>query len=253
MGRTAKHTSQARGLPPSGSVQICEVNGRFSFNAFFANSYAHEAFQKKLPDESSLKSPLDPEKVCINLPLFSTLGMTAESLHCEQVYSAFKMILSPEKQAHLLKDAEFGMDIHLFEYYLRSRCGWKVRFIEPSNLRGGPNSSLWCRLKTLDPFAHKVEQGENFYLSLNGELLERIHQVAVELHQSELEDLGLDILKALAPLCFNDMRTIFLVHDKRMLGIVLQEIQSLVHEHNVLTAEEGEILRHGIVPTFLPG
>jgi len=77
-----------------------------------------------------------------------------------------------------------------------------------------------------------------------------LSKVALELHQWEMKALDQDILKALAPLCFNDLRTIFLVHDKRMLGIVLQELDSLVYRHNVLTLEEAEMLRNGIVPTI---
>lgn len=35
------------------------------------------------------------------------------------------------KPIHLLKLSEVGLDIHLFEYYFRERCGLKVRFIKP--------------------------------------------------------------------------------------------------------------------------
>jgi len=106
------------------------------------------------------------------------------------------------------------------------------------------------------PNAHISEQDDTQawrFVSPDGEVGEQIHQVTLELYQWEMEALGQDVLQALAPLCFNDLRAIFLVHDERMLGIVLREIDSLVYQHNVLTVEEAETLNNGIVPTILPG
>jgi hypothetical protein len=60
-------------------------------------------------------------------------------------------------------------------------------------------------------------------------------------------------MRALAVRCFNDMRTIFFVHDKRLLGIIHQELEDLVHKHSVLTATQAEVLRQGITPTILAG
>lgn len=37
----------------------------------------------------------------------------------------------------------------------------------------------------------------------------------------------------------------FLVHDKRILGIVLAELDSLVVDHGVLSAEQAETMHHG--------
>ncbi|KAK2880098.1 hypothetical protein FQN49_000576 [Arthroderma sp. PD_2] len=53
--------------------------------------------------------------------------------------------------------------------------------------------------------------------------------------------------------CVNDMRAFYLCHDKRLLGVVLQELDSLVMDHQVLTHEQAEILRQGIVPSIIPG
>lgn len=129
----------------------------------------------------------------------------------------------------------------------------------PADLRLIPNDSansghtLCC---TIDPTNLNTES-EEFqswrFVTQDGQVLERIHQVGLELHQHELEGLGEDMLKALAPICFNNLRTIYRVHDKRMLGIVLQEIDSLVQQHQVLNSEEGELLRRSIMPTVIPG
>ncbi|KAK2818462.1 hypothetical protein FQN49_007879 [Arthroderma sp. PD_2] len=86
-----------------------------------------------------------------------------------------------------------------------------------------------------------------------GELVEEISQIGLEVYQSELRELSSEMLKHLSLRCFNDMRVIFLIHDKRMLGIVLRELESLVHKHGILTEEQAEVLRRGIVPTVLPG
>ena len=87
----------------------------------------------------------------------------------------------------------------------------------------------------------------------DGEGLERIHQIGLELHQHELRALSQALLRELALRCFNDFRTIFLVHDKRMLGIVLQELNSLVTRRNLFSPVEADILRHAITPTINPG
>lgn len=55
------------------------------------------------------------------------------------------------------------------------------------------------------------------------------------------------MLKALASLCFNDLRTIHLIHVKRMLRILVQELESLVNKHKILSEEEAGILKNGIV------
>ncbi|TGO43620.1 hypothetical protein BOTNAR_1662g00010 [Botryotinia narcissicola] len=160
---------------------------------------------------------------------------------------------------HLLKSSEPGLVIYLFEFYLRERCGLKVQFITPEQLRLIPNANsksgviLCCTVSSTENASRgKVDLNDSRLVSPEGEILEQVHQVALELHQWEIESMSQEMLKALAPLCLNDLRTIFLVHDKRMLGIVLQELESLV-EMNVLTTAEAELLRKGIVPTILPG
>lgn len=62
----------------------------------------------------------------------------------------------------------------------------------------------------------------------------------------------LEILQHMAIICINDMRSIPLVHHKRMLGILLEELPSL-QEAGHITAEEALALHNGIVPTIIPG
>jgi hypothetical protein len=48
------------------------------------------------------------------------------------------------------------------------------------------------------------------------------------------------------------MRTILLAHDKRMLGIVREELETLV-SRGIITGRQAECLDRGITPTILPG
>lgn len=89
-------------------------------------------------------------------------------------------------------------------------------------------------------------------ISEQGEPVEEIFQVGLELHQRELAALTPEMLRQVSLRCFNDMRTVLLVHDKRMLGVVKQELPRLV-ARGVLTQAQAGILDRGVVDTLLPG
>ncbi|KAF0324431.1 hypothetical protein GQ607_008380 [Colletotrichum asianum] len=61
-----------------------------------------------------------------------------------------------------------------------------------------------------------------------------------------------EILRQVSLRCFNDMRTILLVHDKRMLGIIKQEVPGMLGR-GVLNDAQAAALNRGIVETILPG
>ena len=137
-----------------------------------------------------------------------------------------------------------GLDIYLFKAFLEKRHSLSVRLIKPGDIRLAIDEKRDSSYK-LSCLANSVdnERASNSHRFMcDGEWLEPIYQVGLELHQRELEALGQDILKALAPICFNDFRTIHLVHDKRMLGIIHQELQSLVEEHHVLSDTQPDVL-----------
>jgi hypothetical protein len=60
------------------------------------------------------------------------------------------------------------------------------------------------------------------------------------------------LLRKIATCCINDFRNILLLHDKRILGIVLDELDDL-KARNVVTKEEGVKLKNGLAETLLPG
>jgi hypothetical protein len=81
---------------------------------------------------------------------------------------------------------------------------------------------------------------------------QKIEQCTIELFQEELRDIDARILRQLATCCINDFRNILLLHDKRILGIVQQELPNLV-ERKVLDTAEAQLLRNGIAETVIPG
>ena len=153
-------------------------------------------------------------------------------------------LFDPALPLHLLKGKEDGLDIHLFISYVESATSRKPRMIMPADLRLIPDphaftgNTLYCAIA-------KDAEGH--------EILERVYQMGLELHQAELLSMRPEMLREVALCCFNDLRTIFLVHDKRMLGIVLQELHSLVHKEKVLTPAQADTLHRGITPTIIPG
>ncbi|PVH78482.1 hypothetical protein DL98DRAFT_550048 [Cadophora sp. DSE1049] len=51
----------------------------------------------------------------------------------------------------------------------------------------------------------------------------------------------------------NDVRSVFIAHDKRILGIIRQELYDLVHKLQILTAAQAQILEEGLIPTIIHG
>lgn len=167
---------------------------------------------------------------------------------------------------HLLKGDELGIDIYMFVDAVERRFGIRPRLITPADLRLIPDPKakdghrLCCVVKDHSngdvpaEVANGATNGSHTstFLTDAGETVEEIFQVGLELQQQELASMELDMLHAVSLRCFNDMRTILLVHDKRMLGVVKQEIPRLV-ARRVLTPAQGAALDRGIVDTILPG
>lgn len=161
-----------------------------------------------------------------------------------QIFNGLMCLIDCSLPVHLLKGQEPGLDIELFISYVHVATGRKPILIQPSDLRLIP-----CR---------QTSTGQSLYCvsgvdSCGHDILEEVYQVGLELHQHELGALSALMLREISLRCFNDLRTIFLVHDKRMLGIVLEELENLVQVQKVLSPNQAEILRCGITPTINPG
>lgn len=153
---------------------------------------------------------------------------------------------------HLLKGDEPGIDIAMFMHAVKQQLGYVPRLVKPDDLRlvSDPQDAtkkLLCCLAT-----NPAEKSWPTFYTEAGELVEEIRQVGLELYQREIRNLDHEMLRQVSLRCFNDLRTILLVHDKRMLGIIRQEIPSLVSRH-VLTPAQGAALERGISETLVPG
>ncbi|KAM0286892.1 hypothetical protein ACHAO9_008017 [Fusarium lateritium] len=170
-----------------------------------------------------------------------------------QILQGLFSLFQPDRPLHLLKGAEKGIDIHMFIDAVWRRFAIKPRLITPAQLRLYPDTRsksgyrLCCVVKGHDNLPNSWK-----FAAKDGEVWEEIHQVGLELHQRELIALDPEILRQISLRCFNDMRTVLLVHDKRMLGIVRQELTDLVNR-GVLSKMQAEALDSGIVQTILPG
>lgn len=150
---------------------------------------------------------------------------------------------------HVVKGEEYGYDIHMWVPYLRKNLNMDVTVIPPENLRLVPAKAPGgYRLYCLSSADSKQPQITNDAC----ECLEEIHQLGIELHQRELHAMSYEMLQQISIRCFNDFRTVFLVHDKRMLGLVLEELDTLV-SRSVISSQQAEVLDKGIVYTYVPG
>ncbi|KAJ9301140.1 hypothetical protein DTO271G3_1275 [Paecilomyces variotii] len=149
----------------------------------------------------------------MNIESFGLRGATDP----QTIISGLQGLYNAQLPLHLVKGEEYGYDIHMF-VSLAQQAG--------SKQSGVTNEA--------------------------GEVLEEIYQLGLELHQRELLAMSFEMLQQISLRCFNDMRTVLLVHDKRMLGLVREELPSLV-TRKVLTSRQADALDRGIVPTIIPG
>ncbi|KAI9932551.1 hypothetical protein ASPWEDRAFT_122758 [Aspergillus wentii DTO 134E9] len=211
--------------------RVCEINARFCWNGYLHGAYGQQALDEMGAEERGFRGAAD----------------------CEETLNELLSLFDTSKPLHFLKGEEKGIDIHMFAHAVEERTGIRPRFITPEDLRLVPSikaplgQKLCC---VVSPDAETSPQSTIF--EFNGEWLEEIYQVNLELHQRELRAMPTKILRHVSLHCFNDMRTIFLVHDKRMLGIILQELDVLINRH-VLTPSQADLLREGISTTFIPG
>ncbi|EEU35999.1 uncharacterized protein NECHADRAFT_49776 [Fusarium vanettenii 77-13-4] len=217
------------------NYRITEINARFSFNGFLHEAYGQEALNRSLPEGPG-----------------GLVGATNPDMILDGLFGLFQ----PQYPLHLLKGAEHGIDIHMFIDAVWRRFGIKPRLITPADLRLFPDPRsksgyrLCCIVKNRGDFGSSTNSW--IFTTNGGEIWEEIHQVGLELHQRELVALEPEMWRQLSLRCFNDMRTVLLVHDKRMLGIVKDEIPHLV-ARMVLTPSQAEALASGVVDTILPG
>ncbi|KAL3480804.1 hypothetical protein BJX99DRAFT_254137 [Aspergillus californicus] len=195
--------------------QICEINSRTPDNVIVLSAHKHRQMRQLMGPSSALQPAGDYDD------------------WIDSLFGLFRTHLP----IHILRGRDELQRQELVRL-VELRTGMRPRFVNVSNLElkhdesSATGYSLYCR----DQAA-----------------CEKIHQVVVTLFPDEFTLLSQDMLRQLATVAVNDLRVSLLVNDERFLGIILQEINSLVAEHNILTPGQGQALQQGIVPTLLPG
>ncbi|KAF3935430.1 hypothetical protein ABW20_dc0105679 [Dactylellina cionopaga] len=148
-----------------------------------------------------------------------------------QFNDVFGHVFDTSKPVHILKGREAGYDIN----HLPKELSAEVTFADVAQLQ-----------------IVRTGTGNRLVQCVEGKEVE-ISQIVLELHQDELLDLSEDLLWEISiRVRINDMRTIMLVHDKRMLGLVRQQLVSLI-SRSVLSIQAAALLENSIAETYLPG
>jgi hypothetical protein len=206
-------TENSSALGPG--FQICEINSRTPDNVIVRSAHKHRQMRQLMGPSSALQPAGDYDDW-----IDSLVGLFHAHL-----------------PIHILRGRDELQRQELVRL-VELRTGIRPRFVNLDDLElkhdesSATGYSLYCR----DQVA-----------------CEKIHQVAVTLFPDEFTLLSQEMLRQLATVAVNDLRVSLLVNDERFLGVILQEINSLVAEHNILTPGQGQALQQGIVPTLLPG
>ena len=152
------------------------------------------------------------------------------------------------KPLYHLRDKWPGVDSHPLAKEWEERTGQAFITVKPSQLSLRANS---CAPTGFSLFYSSGQPQNGEHLS-DAHQIQEVQQCSLELFQSELAELSPVMLRQISTCCVNDLRNVFLIQDKRLLGIILDELPSL-KERGVLTADECEELRRGIANTVLPG
>ncbi len=143
-------------------------------------------------------------------------------------------------------------DIHLFADYFCKSTGQPFRLLKPRDLRLRPDTksetgySLWCVAPagSTDPKISSKQDGETW---------EPVYQLTANLAQEEYKLFSPEMLREIARcIRINDLRTVFLLNDQRLLGVLCDELDNLVSVQRALTEEEADLIRNGVVPSYLP-
>lgn len=208
---------------------MCEINARFFSLSIDLGSWIHKALASKEAKPSFIDIPASND----------------------HMIEAFFKMFNPSLPIHLLQSEHFlaargrSNIMEAFLDWVEKRTGMRPRPVRPDDLHLVPDASsetgyaLYCT----KPTSSLQEE----------ETLERIHQMGLQMAVDEYSGLQPEIQRHLALSGSNDARSRLIVHDKRILGILHQELDDLVTRHHVLTEAQAALLRTRIVPTIIPG
>jgi hypothetical protein len=221
-------------LPLDGqeSFKICEINAKYPFNGIDLAALFYQALASP-----EIKPPF--------------LDTAADG---DRLFESIFAIFNPDQPIHFLQSKAFIETrknvMTAFMDFAERRTAMRPRAVTPEELRlvRDPTSktgfALYCTSDQLGSLP-SVQQ--------NGETLEKVSQIGLQLTGNEYQPLDPEIRHHLGLYGVNDVRSMLLVQDKRLLGILHQELDGLVKKHDVLTEEQAELLRRRVIPTIIPG
>ena len=133
-----------------------------------------------------------------------------------------------------------GVDAPVFMHHYEQTTGQRTFQVKPSELHLEADANAHAGYRLL----YRPSDGD--------EPQREIEQCSIELFQEEFEAFDPILLRKLSTCCLNDLRSIFIIHDKRILGVIFDELTAMI-ERGVFTKQEGMQLRNGIAETLLPG
>ncbi|KAF7620206.1 hypothetical protein AFCA_008843 [Aspergillus flavus] len=216
--------------------KICEINGRFFSLSLDLGSTIHKAIASKETKPGFVDVPAN-----------------------DHMIEAFFEMFNPDLPIHLVQSPVFFAGqfkpgiMQPFLAWVEKRTGMRPRSVRPEDLCLIPDatSQTGYALYCTQSFSASDPPSSPSSSPKKEETLELIHQVGLQL--LDFSALSPEIVRHLALSGANDARTRLLVHDKRILGILHQELDGLVTKHRVLTEEQANLLRRRIVPTIIPG
>ncbi|KAB8201772.1 IucC family-domain-containing protein [Aspergillus parasiticus] len=225
--------AQTEGKGPE--FRVCEINGRFPISLISHVACVYEALAGCLRDS----------------PVFEP------ATRYEKVQEGLLALFDPNLPIHFVSEGkDFPRTSPLFGLY-EKRTGMRPRQVKSKDLRLVPSKAsrtgfILCCVWGADPDVSRTSEMPQL-IKVNGEALEEVHQIGLQLFDYELFHLPLEMVRHIGLCCVNDPRSVFIAHDKRILGIILQELDALLNKHKVLSPAQAQILREMIIPTILPG
>jgi len=193
-------------------IKICEINARFPANAYFISHYLNNLVSKLTYLEQSALLPIK---------------------NPDHVPDTFIRHFDGCRRIYIFKQKEKGWDRSFFQYEL-ARHGFKIVEVFTAKEQMGV-----------------LQEAEKTHADSAG-----LSGIFLELHQEELtaEVEGGQLLAALCRnherfVYLNDPRTIFLLHDKRLLALLCQS----KFNRRFLADDQADLLASHIVPTWVLG
>lgn len=245
------------------SIVICEINARFPANAYFISHYLNNVIGTTEYLNHGRQAGLARTDISGDALSESTFAASAFDLSAfpeiSRTVELFTSVFADHKSINCLYKREKGWDRHFLEYELTARGHVLVSpashaALAEALLNGTARSSDWTESAghssaDTDSTGTSGAGTSDFETGSGRKSTKPSLALFLELHQDELTDQGvLDFVCSNFDrlTCLNDPRTIFIVHDKRMLSILCDREKLSAY----MSDEEADFLSRHIVPTW---